>query len=268
MFPRPLFADDDWPLDQSGLKRLAKRLDHLDPERFGEDWDQKLAECRQPGTTVMLRVHRGFFQAMGVSSWRRFDELMKLLVWEPDFVRQSLDMVGEFAARLADTVLQQVEVDAAVFSEPIGGSYDALISPHMYRELILPGYEPLMEVLKKHGVRHIILRTYANARVLIPQMLKFGYNCLWACEVNLADMDYLEIKQEYGDDLRLIGGLDLDALRGSEESIQRELGAKLPPLLELGGYIPLADGRVRPDMPLENYLYYRRLLSRLIQSGR
>ena len=267
VFPRPLFKDHDWPTDARGLNRLAKRLDHLDPERYGDDWAARLEACREPDATVMLRVHRGFFQAMGVFAWGRFDQLMKMMVWEPGFVRRSLDIVGDFSARLAERVLDQVQVDAAVFSEPIGGSYDALISPGMYRDLILPGYEPLMRVLKSRGVKHIILRTYANARVLVPEMLKFGYNCLWACEVNLADMDYLELKKEYGRDLKLIGGLDLDAMRGSKQNIRQELTAKLPPLLELGGYIPLADGRVREDMPLENYIYYRRLLAELTQSG-
>jgi hypothetical protein len=267
VFPRPLFEDHDWPLDAKGLKRLAKRLDYRDPERYGDDWAEQLEACAQPGATAMLRVHRGFFQAMGVFGWQRFHQLMELLIWQPEFVREYLNLVGDFTARLADRVLSQVKVDAAVFSEPIGSSYDALVSPRMYREVILPGYVPLMQVLEQHGVEHIILRTYANARVLVPEMLNFGFGCLWACEVDLADMDYLELKQEFGSDLRLIGGLDLDALRGSQEGIRTELTGKLPPLLELGGYIPLADGRVREDMPLENYIYYRKLLADLIQSG-
>jgi hypothetical protein len=36
---------------------------------------------------------------------------------------------------------------------------------------------------------------------------------------------------------------------------------KVPPLLDSGGYIPLADGRVREDVLYENYLYYRELLA-------
>ena len=39
----------------------------------------------------------------------------------------------------------------------------------------------------------------------------------------------------------------------------------VPPLLEQGGYIPLADGRVREDISLENYVYYRELLEKITQ---
>ena len=42
-----------------------------------------------------------------------------------------------------------------------------------------------------------------------------------------------------------------------------ELEKWVPPLLGDGGYIPLADGRVRKDMPFENYAYYRRLLKQV-----
>ncbi len=39
----------------------------------------------------------------------------------------------------------------------------------------------------------------------------------------------------------------------------------MPPLLAQGGYVPLADGRVRANVPLENYLYYRRLLQTTVR---
>ena len=48
-----------------------------------------------------------------------------------------------------------------------------------------------------------------------------------------------------------------------KEAIQRELEEKVPPLLAQGGYVPLADGRVRADIPFENYLFYRQLLEKV-----
>jgi uroporphyrinogen decarboxylase len=135
----------------------------------------------------------------------------------------------------------------------------------MYEEFVLTNYEPLLGVLRRYGVETIIFRTYANARILIPSILKWGFNCLWACEVNIEEMDYRDLRREFGRDLRLIGGIDLDALRSDKETIRREVEEKVPSLLAQGGYVPLADGRVREDVPLENYLYYRKLLGKIIQ---
>jgi uroporphyrinogen decarboxylase len=80
-------------------------------------------------------------------------------------------------------------------------------------------------------------------------------------------MDYRRLRAEFGRDLRLIGGLDLDVLREGREAIRRELEEKVPLLLEQGGYAPLLDGRVREDVPWENYCYYRDLLQRLCTGG-
>jgi uroporphyrinogen decarboxylase len=172
---------------------------------------------------------------------------------------------GQFAAGLAERVLKDVAVDAALFSEPIGGNYGPLISPQTYEDTVLSSYEPVLDVLQKHKVKTIVLATYANARALIPSMLKWGFNCLWACEVNIEAMDYRNLRREFGRDLRLIGGIDLDALRRDKEAIRREVEEKVPPLVADGGYVPLADGRVRSDVPFDNYVYYRQLLARVTQ---
>jgi hypothetical protein len=160
-------------------------------------------------------------------------------------------------------VLREVEIDAAVFTEPIGGNDRPLISPRMYEDFVLASYEPILEVLRRYRVETIVFRTFANARVLMPSVLKWGFNCLWACEVNVEAMDYRGLRREFGRDLRLIGGIDLDALREDKEAIRREIEEKVPPLIADGGYVPLADGRVREDVPFENYVYYRRLLERV-----
>jgi len=135
----------------------------------------------------------------------------------------------------------------------------------MYEEIVLKSYEPVLDVLRRFDVETIIFQTYANARILIPSILRWGFNCLWACEVNVEAMDYRSLRKEFGRDLRLIGGIDLDALRQNKATIRREIEEKVPPLIADGGYVPLADGRVREDVPFENYVYYRKLLEKITQ---
>ena len=42
----------------------------------------------------------------------------------------------------------------------------------------------------------------------------------------------------------------------------------VPALVKQGGYIPLADGRVRTNIPFDRYRAYRRLLEDLTQPSR
>jgi hypothetical protein len=99
---------------------------------------------------------------------------------------------------------------------------------------------------------------------LLPVVIKTPINCLWASESNMKFMDYCLLRGEFGKDLRLIGGIDTDTLLQGKDAIRHEIERKVPPLLEQGGYIPLADGRIRKYIPFENYIYYREILEKAV----
>lgn len=254
----------DWPEDRSQLGALKKSLDPNDPWRLPERWPEVVSSHAKREEPLILRVHRGLYQTLGVTGWRRFEEVNFLLMDKPLLVREMLEIQAEFAAQLVEMVLSEVTVDAAIFSEPINGDSGPLISPKMFEEFVALSYEPILKVLREYGVQTIIFRTYANGRILLPVIMRWGFNCLWASEVNLEAMDYSRIREEYGRDLRLIGGIDVDVLRQDKMAIQREIEEKAPPLLASGGFIPLADGRVRAVVPYQNYVYYRQLLAQVV----
>ena len=261
----PSPAPSNWPKTDIGLKNLARCLDADDPDRLPENWELLVEKWKKRDYPLILRIHRGYFLTMGVYGWRRFTDAVQLLVDDHPLIEKWMDLYAELSIKLAEKVLQKVEVDAVLFSEPIGGNHGPLISPRMYSSLVLKSYLPILEALKQQGVNTIIYRTYANTRLLLPAVVKAGFTCLWACESNPQAMDYAEIRQEFGKDLRLIGGIDTDSLRQSREDVFRSVMDVVPALLEQGGFIPLADGRIREDVPFENYVYYRRLLESLTQ---
>jgi hypothetical protein len=261
LWPRP--QPERWPACRQDLRDYERCLDAAEASRLPANWSQKVSAWQVRQHVLMLRLHDGFFLTMGVENWQRFYQVIHLVKDDPSFVRAMLDLQAAFNTRLAGQVLRQVQVDAVIFSEPIGGMHGPLIAPWTYQELVLSSYAPLFELIRQHAIQTVILRTYANARVLLPGLIQAGVNCLWACECETGAMDYLAIRKEFGRDLRLIGGIDLDALRYGRDRIRQEVLGQVPPLLESGGFIPLADGRVRPDVPLQDYIYYRQLLERV-----
>jgi hypothetical protein len=249
-----------WPKTIDGLAKIAQRLDPKDPKRLPDKWEIKINEWKTRDYPLILRVHRGYFLSLGVHGWHRFTDAIQILVDDPPLVESWMKVNAEFSARLAEIILSEVDVDAVLFSEPIGGNHGPLISPKMYSSFVLNNYLPILEVINQFKIPTIIFRTYANTRALLPFVVKTGFNCLWACESNPQAMDYGEIRGEFGKDLRLIGGIDSDSLRRNQQDIYKAVMEMVPPLLESGGYIPLADGRVREDVTFENYVYYRKLL--------
>ena len=249
----------------NGLKTVQKELNPDDKKRLPNKFYKNIKSWAHRSHPLMLEVHEGFFLTMGVGAWRSFSKFIYLLMDQPDFVRKVMQIHGEVAAKLTEKVLQEVDIDAAIFSEPIGGNHGALISLNMYKEFVASSYQPIVNVLKRYGVKNIIVRTYANTRTILPALFEIGINCLWACECNPHAMDYQRIRLDFGEEIRLIGGIDLDILRGEKDKIQHDLESQILPLLEQGGYIPLADGRVREDITFENYAYYRKQLERIVQ---
>lgn len=261
--PRPRLAQ--WPVERAHLKEFEHNLNPEDPGRLPVDWQERVDEYATQDKPIMLRVHRGLYQTLGVIDWRGFADVNLLLIDDPKLAHDLLEIQANFAARLVQRILSEVNVDAAIFSEPISDNNGPLISPKMFESFGYTSYSPLLEVLQRSGVQTIIFRSYANARFLLPVILKWGFNCLWACEENFGDMDYRIIRREFGRELRLIGGIDVDILRQDKESIRREVMEKVPSLLADGGFIPLADGRIRANVPYENYDYYRNLLEKVVQ---
>ncbi len=261
--PRPA----SWPSSTAELESFKKLLNPDDPWRLGDDWPGRVSSLRRRDYPLMLSVSDGLFLSLGVNGWQTFTEAAVRLACEPLWTLETMRIQGEFAARLVERVLGEVEIDAAVFSEPICDNHGPLISPRMYEECALKGYQPILEVLQRNRVETIIFRTWANARLLLSNVVKYGFNCLWAHEANNKAMDYRDLRREFGRDLRLIGGIDLDKVREGPEATRREILEIIPPLLAEGGYIPLADGRVREDVPFTNYAYYRRLLEKIAHLG-
>jgi hypothetical protein len=249
-----------------GPARLEQRLDALDPARLPRGWKKQVRLWKNRQHILMLEIHQGLFLTLGIEEWDSFAEAMLLLADDPDFVQQAMMIQARFAARLAERILSEVQVDAAIIGEPIASIHGPLVSPRMYEKLALVSYASLIQALRRCGVETIILRSYANVRPLLPGILRAGFNCLWAYERDHEAMDYLSLRREFGRELRLIGGIDLDVLRQDEGAIHRELERVVPPLLADGGYIPMVDGRVREYIPLANYLYYRRLLEEMTQA--
>jgi uroporphyrinogen decarboxylase len=264
----PLPRLKQWPSSREDLDRMRRRLNPEDLRRLPRKWPSRALDLIHREHVLMLHVQRGLFLSMGVVGWGRFTEVIELLVRDPLLVHDSLMIQGEFAARMADRVLRDVQVDAALFSEPIAEKRGPLISPKMYREIVLPSYDPLLSVLKRNGVETIVFVSWANPRLLIPAILDRGFNCLWAYEVESKAMDYQDLRREFGRNLRLIGGIDLDVLRQGKDAIRREVAEKVPPLLAEGGYIPMLDGRVRVDIPFDNYLFFKRQLENMIGMSR
>ncbi|MDP6776108.1 MAG: hypothetical protein QGI83_05025, partial [Candidatus Latescibacteria bacterium] len=112
------------------------------------------------------------------------------------------------------------------------------------------------DVARSHGVNTVLVDTDGDCRELIPLFLEGGVSGLYPFEVQ-AGMDVKEIREAFPT-LQILGGVDKREIAGGPERIDAELEKRIPGMVERGGFIPMADHQVPPDVSWENYLYYRK----------
>jgi uroporphyrinogen decarboxylase len=119
---------------------------------------------------------------------------------------------------------------------------------------MLPRYRRIVDTIRAAGVDLILVDSDGDVSELIPIWLEAGINGVQPLE-QAAGNDLATYRREYGRDLVMTGGIDKRALARGREHLDRELAEKLPLALE-GGYLPMIDHGVPPDVSWENWQYY------------
>jgi uroporphyrinogen decarboxylase len=148
-----------------------------------------------------------------------------------------------------------VKFDGASMWEDMAYNAGPLLSPTHFERYLVPQYQRITSLLRRYGVDVIWVDCDGLIDSLIPLWLKAGVNCMFPIEVGTWNADPVKLRAQYGKDLLMMGGMDKHLLQHGPAAIEREI-RRLTPLVESGGYIPMPDHRVPPDVPLENYLFY------------
>ena len=245
-----------WPVEtRADFERVAaERLNPDSADRFPPDWDAHVLRLNRYDGVVALGGHPcGFFGAarylMGEVA------LLMGFLDQPEFVRSVIQHLADLWATLYDRVLPQIKVDCIHIWEDMSFKNGPLISPALFREFMVPAYQKVTDVARSHGVKTILVDTDGDCRQLIPLFLEGGVTGLYPFEVQ-AEMDVREIREAFPR-LQILGGVDKKELAGGPERIDAELRKRIPDMVAKGGFIPMGDHQIPPDVSWENYLYYR-----------
>jgi len=129
-----------------------------------------------------------------------------------------------------------------------------LVNMDFFKSVVFPCYKRIGNKLHQYGVDIWYTDCDGDVRPLLPYFLEAGINCLFPYEVNSCAHPG-ELFDEFGKDLRIMGGFDKMQLIKGKDAIKAYMKT-LEPLVARGGYIPFCDHRCPPDVTPENYLYY------------
>ena len=243
---------DDW----ERLKR--ERLDASVEGRIG---DISLASAQARETGRPLFFHAGSLYGW-LRNWMGVEGLSIALMTERAWVEEMMDHLTELTLMLIGRALPGLQVDLAWWWEDMCYNRGPLMSPRMFQEMLVPRYRQITKALREHHVETNVLDCDGRIHELVPGWLEAGINCMFPLEA--AHTDAFRLREEFGERILLLGGVDKLALIGGKESIDREI-ERLAPLVEKGRFLPCLDHRVPADVTFENYLYYLARKERLLR---
>jgi len=229
------------------LPWLGQRLDPDTPGRVTDDWAETARRKQAEGHILSCNGGTYFAflnEAMGT------EPLLYTYFDTPDFIHQVNEMLCRLCERALTASVAEVKLDFVGYHEDMAYKTGPLISPDMFREFMMPYYRRVTAITDPAGVDIHYMDSDGNIAELIPLWLEVGINLMSPMEV-AAGMDVVRFRSEYGRDLKMIGGFDKRILAAGPACIRAEI-ARIRPVIEGGGYIPVCDHGIPPDVSLES----------------
>jgi uroporphyrinogen decarboxylase len=248
----PIETRTDW-------QRFKKRLNPDSPARLPLWWDFLKKSCEDRDFPFGFRAGSLFGR---LRNWMGIERIALSLYDDPGWVQEMVDYMVEFFMTVLKRFIFDFQFDFAVFWEDMAYKTASLISPQHFCKFLMPGYRKITALLHQAGIQIIALDCDGYAEELIPLWLDCGINFIYPMEV-AAGMDVVALRQKFGRDLRMAGGIDKRVLaRGDRHEIRQMILSKKPLMLE-GGYVPGVDHLIPPDVSWDSFKYYHDLINQI-----
>jgi uroporphyrinogen decarboxylase len=125
-------------------------------------------------------------------------------------------------------------------------------SPKHYEDQLHPVFKELCDFFHARDMQ-TILHCCGNVKELIPYFIEEGIDCLQPIEVK-ANMDLIELKEEFGDNMAYMGGIDVRLMNLDDpKPLEKEIKEKVSVVKVGGGYIYHSDHSVPNTVSFQQY---------------
>lgn len=189
------------------------------------------------------------------------ERLLCAFVEDPDWCRDMFSHQLETQLVLLDAVWDAgYKFDSVSWPDDMGYKGAPFFSLDMYRDLVKPFHRRAIEWAHARGVK-ARLHSCGDINPFIPDLIEIGLDALNPLEVK-AGMDPIHLKETYGHDLVLHGGINA-VLLDQPDRIRTEMERTVPLMKENGGYIFSSDHSIPSSVSLEDFRHIVSLAKKL-----
>jgi uroporphyrinogen decarboxylase len=210
------------------LERYSPPLSYV--EKLYDDCQTRQVRERYPDHCLIFGTHIGPFTAGYMAMG--FQRFFLRLVEDPAFVHRLLEARTEWCIAMYQKAVG-LGAEVLVLGDDAGHGEGSMISPRMWREFILPYHRRIVDALAVPVIWH----SDGNVRPLLSMAVEAGFVGFHGLDP-LAGMDLAEIKWEFGQNLVLVGNVDVRTLCGSDlDAVRREVDRCIEQGAPDGGYM-------------------------------
>ncbi len=239
--------------DETEYEQLLPCL-YPEQPRFDTQTIERWAEAQRAGDLVVWITLDGFF-------WfpRKLFGIQRHLYAfydQPELMHRINRDLVEYNLRVVDRFCDICVPDFMTVAEDMSYNHGPMISEPLFEEFIAPYYRQIVPELRARGVV-VFVDTDGDVTDLVPWMLDVGVQGFLPLE-RMAGVDVNRLRRDHPE-LRMIGAFDKTTMHLGEERMREEF-ERLLPVMRSGGYIPSVDHQTPPEVSLEDYRLYLRLL--------
>ena len=181
------------------------------------------------------------------------EQLLMAIATDQEWVRDMYETDATLSLQMYEIMKDGgFEFDAAWPFCDLGYRNGLLFSPQHYEETLRPTFQRVFDYFRAEGLP-TILHSCGNVEELIPYFIEDGLTCLQPLEVK-AGMDLIKLKEQFGDRLTLMGGIDVRAMADPDPSvIEAEIRTKITAAKQGGGYIYHSDHSIPDNVSFDRY---------------
>ncbi len=253
-YPNPAHYGDPVILGEKDYERIKPSLYPADVAQRVKPQFDSYKERHERGEMASWITYEGFFwyprTLFGIENhfYAFYDQ--------PELIHRINQDLVDFILSTLDSICEIHVPDFMTFAEDMSYNHGPMLSKDLFDEFILPYYKQVIPAFKKKGIK-VIIDSDGDVTEMIPWLIEAGADGLLPLE-RQAGVDVLSLKKNFPEFL-FIGAYDKMVMKFGEEAMRKEF-ERLLPAIKMGGFIAGVDHQTPPDVSLENYMIFTRLL--------
>jgi hypothetical protein len=248
------------------VKRVFNQPSDLEKIHF----DSPNLDCRYPGLVRAARHHhqkgRAVFVKIGglfirTTFFRGEVEFLMDLVEDEAFAKAVIEKMESHFLQVGLESLRRAEAyDFGLWIyDDMCNSNAPMFSPGVFERVFLPSYKRMISAFKSAGARWVFLHCDGNLKPFLDLLIEAGFDGINPVEP-AAGMDVVKLIEKYHGRLNFVGGVcNSHILPGND---QQKIRRHVEAVVEAGknGGLVIGTHSIGPDIPIENYELYRRIV--------